>query len=488
MKPVRAGARPTPADPRRLTGDLRRPAVICNFTLLIVASLACTTVTTALRGTPTPLPSATPTLTLTASATFTASPTAPPTATGTATPFPTLTLQPSPTLPQVTNTPDAARTRQHLRIFERLWSTVNTRYVYPDFNGHDWQAVGEEYRARVETGLTDEDFYLVMGEMIASLEDEHSGFESPDEVAESERALAGDNDYAGIGVIITAHPEKGYASVVVTFENSPARQAGLQPHDRILAVDGLSLLGADGQLHTERVRGQVGSEVTLAVQTPGGPLREVRLQRAQITGAVPIDHWLVPGTRIAYFLIPTLFDETIADQVRTALDALGRQGALEGVILDNRQNDGGATSEGEELLGLFTQGVVGVFRGRASERAVHIFASDVAGSQTVPLAVLVGPGTVSYGEISSGVLQDLGRAIIVGETTLGNVEVLWPFDFEGGSRAWIAVERFDPAVSHADWEATGIVPDIVAPAEWDEIRGADDPGVQAAVEALQNSS
>ncbi|MBI3760395.1 MAG: hypothetical protein HY260_00845, partial [Chloroflexi bacterium] len=76
---------------------------------------------------------------------------------------------------------------------------------------------------------------------------------------------------------------------------------------------------------------------------------------------------------------------------------------------------------------------------------------------------------------------------IVGETTLGNVEVLWPFDFEDGSRAWIAMERFDPANSHDNWEVTGIVPDVMAPAEWDEVSGTDDPGVQAAVRVLQGT-
>jgi carboxyl-terminal processing protease len=209
------------------------------------------------------------------------------------------------------------------------------------------------------------------------------------------------------------------------------------------------------------------------------------MMRAQINGAVPIDYWLVPGTRIGYILIPTLFDETITEQVEQALQAMSAEGNLQGLILDNRQNDGGATSEGEELLGLFTQGIVGSFRSRTNTRGVHIIPNDVAGSQAVPLAVLVGPGTVSYGEISSGILQDQGRATLVGETTLGNVEVLWPFDFEGGSRAWIAVERFEPSVSRADWETTGIVPDADAPAEWDEISGTDDPGLQAAVEALQ---
>ena len=105
------------------------------------------------------------------------------------------------------------------------------------------------------------------------------------------------------GVILAGHVHKGYGSVVVTFRNSPAELAGLKPHDRVLAVDGLSLLGADGRLHTDMLRGAAGTPLTLTIQTPGEEQREVQLVRAQIRGAVPIDYWLVPGTRIAYILI-----------------------------------------------------------------------------------------------------------------------------------------------------------------------------------------
>jgi carboxyl-terminal processing protease len=464
-----------------------------HLILLVLSSLACSTLSSALLASPTSLPSPTATVTATALPSATASlvpsPTIQPspTDTPTRTPFPTLTAAPTFTLPAVTDTPDPSHTQAHLRIFQRLWDTVNTRYVYTDFNGHDWKAIGDKYRAIVQADQTDDDFYLSMNDMLVELGDEHSGFESPELAAEGDRALAGENDYAGIGVLLAPVPEKGYATIIVPFKNGPAALAGLKSHDRILAVDGLSLLGADGWLHTEMLRGPAGAPVTLTVQTPGEEQRDVVLARAQITGSVPIDYWLVPGTRIAYILIPTFYDDTISDQIEHALRELAADGPLAGVILDNRVNDGGAIFEGEDVLGLFTGGLVGHFRSRTESRAVRIHPRDVAGSQTVPLAVLVGPGSVSYGEISSGILKDQGRATIVGETTLGNVEVLWAFDFDDGSRAWIAVERFDPINTTDDWEQTGIVPDIVAPAEWDEISGTNDPGLQAAVKALQGS-
>jgi carboxyl-terminal processing protease len=99
--------------------------------------------------------------------------------------------------------------------------------------------------------------------------------------------------------------------------------------------------------------------------------------------------------------------------------------------------------------------------------------------------VLVGPNTVSFGEIFSGILKDQGRATLIGETTEGNVEILWGYNFEDGSRAWIAHDTFEP-VNHPewDWEHDGIIVDIEVPADWDEFTFQTDPAIQAALEHL----
>jgi carboxyl-terminal processing protease len=99
----------------------------------------------------------------------------------------------------------------------------------------------------------------------------------------------------------------------------------------------------------------------------------------------------------------------------------------------------------------------------------------------VPLAVLIGPETISFGEVLAGVLQDQGRALLIGEPTEGNIETLWGYDFPDGSRAWIAHDTFRPANQPgADWEASGIQPDQLVPANWDEFTPETDPAVQAA--------
>ena len=184
---------------------------------------------------------------------------------------------------------------------------------------------------------------------------------------------------------------------------------------------------------------------------------------------------------IGYIFIPSFFDETIPDQIKQALNNFG---PLDGLILDNRMNGGGSSNVVEPIFSLFTSGTVGNFVSRTGKRPLTIDAHPVQNSDTVPLVVLVGKDTVSFGEIFSGSLQDNGRAKLVGETTLGNVEILHGYDFEDGSLMWIAQERFDPAVSHADWEKTGIIPDVQADADWDTFTLDTDPSVAAAVKLL----
>jgi hypothetical protein len=115
-----------------------------------------------------------------------------------------------------------------------LWTTINDQYLYPDFNGQDWDAVYTEVRQQVEAGLSNQDFYLAMAEMVDRLGDDHSVYLSPEEVAAEDAEYAGNLNYVGIGILITAVPENGSGVILVVFPGSPAEQAGLQPRDNIL--------------------------------------------------------------------------------------------------------------------------------------------------------------------------------------------------------------------------------------------------------------
>jgi carboxyl-terminal processing protease len=330
-----------------------------------------------------------------------------------------------------------------------------------------------------------------MDEMIFRLGDDHSAYLSPEQVREEDAEFAGENDYVGIGVLTNLVPERERVVILLVFPGSPAEGAGLASHDSILAVDGKPIVDEAG-FHREYLRGPEGSTIDVTVQTPGEAPRQVTITRQRVTGSVPVPNEVLTtseGKRIGYILLATFADDTVDDQLGDALRALTADAPLDGLILDNRQNGGGADVVARGALSYFTRGVVGHFVNRGQEqRALNVTGVDVNGSSNLPLVVLVGPNTVSFGEIYSGVLRDMGRATIIGETTGGNVELLRGYDFEDGSRAWIAHENFQPN-NHPeqDWEETGIVPDLMVPSNWDEVTLLTDPAIQAALDFLGGS-
>ena len=413
-----------------------------------------------------------------------------PTDTLTPTPEPSVTPTFTPTqteTPQATVTPTLTALPRSLQmsVFEDLWRVIDGTYVYPDFNGVDWDAVHTEFRQRIDAGLDNAGFYEAMSEMVTRLGDNHSFYLSPEAVAEDEAEFAGQNDYAGIGVYVSAVPERSRAVILAVFRGSPAETAGLQPRDAIISVDGTPILDEDGFLRNI-VRGPVGTSITILVQTPGEEPREVVVTRQRITGETPVTYSVITspeGLRIGYILMVTFADATVDDQVEAALRAMTAEGPLDGLVLDNRMNSGGSSEVVTPILEYFTQGVLGYYVSRDDERPLTIHPNDINGSQTVPLVVLVGLGSASYGEVFPGVLQDSGRAHVIGVTTDGNVEVLWGYDFDDGSQVWIASETFRP-YNHPEqnWEASGIIPDETVPGDFDENTLENDPPVIAAMD------
>ena len=450
------------------------------FGLLILSVLACNFVTQMVYP-PTATPTATQTATVTASSTPTPTPLVPAFIPPECATTPLATVPPD-VLAQVTPEFQVSEIPQgeQLSILRQLGNLVQDVYVYPDYNGKDWNEIESRYRGKIEAGLDTQSFYNEMSAMITELGDEHSFFLSPMEVAEAQAELRGDVEFVGVGIYGEPDFARERLIVVSTYPGSPAEYAGIQDHDTILFVDKQPIKEELGNL----LRGPQCSALVLTVQSPGEAPRDVMLIRYAIQGNVPVDARLVTttdGSKIVYIFIPSFFDETLPEQIENALNAFG---PLDGLILDLRMNGGGSSSVTYPILEYFINGRLGQFVSRDSARALEIEANEIQNSQTVPLIVMVSKDTVSFGEIFAGVMKDAGRAKIVGETSLGNVEVLRGFDFEDGSQVWLAAETFHSAFSNTNWEETGIIPDVQAYAAWDSFYFDTDPSIAAAIELL----
>jgi len=410
----------------------------------------------------------------------------------TPTPTPVLEVTLNPLNPHGTPgvTPTPMGSKMQRRIFMDIWETVNKYYLYEDFNGVDWLAMRDKYSTMITQGLTNEEFYRAMDEMIWELGDDHSRYNSPDLVAADNAELSGQHNYVGIGVYISPVQERQGAVVLATFPDSPAELAGLKPRDIILTVDGEPVLDGEGFIKPI-VRGPEGSQALFTVQTPGEPSREILIERRRISGQMRLPSTVLTtpnGKRIGYIFLLGFMDITFVDQTAEALRQMSKDAPPDGLIIDNRENGGGSSNVLEPIMGYFTQGAVGNFVSRTETRPLDLYdTQNINGSQEIPLVILVGRGTVSFGEIFSGALRDLGRAYIIGTTTDGNVETLWGFDFEDGSLLWLAVETFRPLNNpDQNWEETGIIPDETVEGNWEDAGLDTDQPVQAALRYFDN--
>ncbi len=448
------------------------------YGILVLSLLACNTVTQGLNP-PTELPPATETEPFEPTTAPLVPAYVPPECTSVApATVPPQQVVPTQTLEPITEISQGTQ----LQIFDRLTGIIDDVYVYPDFNGNDWEEIKSRYRSMIEAGISTEQFYIEVNNMIVELGDEHSFYLSPLDAQASEAELRGENNYVGVGIYSLPDEERQTFTVISTFPDSPARFAGIQPHDKIIAVDGIPLEVNENT--ASRVRGPQCSAVVLTVQSPNGTPRDLLLYRTAIQGNLTIDQRLVPtsdGSKIGYIFIPSFFDETLPPQIEQALNDFG---PLDGLIIDLRLNGGGSSSVVDPILEWFTDGNLGEFVSRTSSRPLDVNGESIHNSQDVPLILIVSEDTVSYGEIFAAVLKDSGRAQVVGETSLGNVEVLHGYDFDDDSQLWIASETFYSATSNTNFEETGIVPDIFAYAEWDTITFETDPSITAALELL----
>jgi carboxyl-terminal processing protease len=457
----------------------KRWLVFLILLVLLVPACSIFSLTTSSPSDLTLEPTGTPVLVATATETVPATQVSePPTAAAApaASPVPTFTAPAGP--------PPAPSPLQD-KLLDEIWQTINDKYLYRDFNGLDWNAVHTEYAQRVAAGLTDDQFYQAIYEMIQRLGDNHSTFFSPTQAKQMDEQFAGQYDYAGIGVVQSPDPERKLLTVVLVFPGSPAEQVGIQPHDNILAVDGQSVYDEQGN-RLNLLRGPVGTTIQVTIQTPGQPSRVISVTRQQVNAEMPVPHQVYTtstGKRVGYLLLPTFNEGGISALAGQAITEMSANGPLDGLIVDNRHNTGGTSQEMLNTLSYFVSGPAGYFVNKETKDTVSAAGVDIAGSQKIPLVVLMGKNTVSFGEVFSGILKDLERAYLIGEPTEGNVELLSIFNFSDGSRAWIATGTFRP-FNHPDqvWEKVGVQPDLIAASQWDQVTQDSDPVIQAALQ------
>lgn len=430
---------------------------------------------------PTPLPS------LTVAASPTSRPTraaSTPTVHVAPTHTPTVEAPPSPSAIAASETPSGTplSIQERLDLLHEVWGTVNDTYLYADFRGTDWDNARDRYEPRVRASASDAEVYALLSEMVAELGDDHSRFMAPEAARSEDAQQRGSADYVGIGII--SSPGDRSIMVIYVFPGSPAERAGIMRRDRITHVDGFPF--ENPRTDPSRIRGAEGTTVRLTVTSPGRQPREIEVVRERISGGVvPSSRRLDTDPTTGYVIIPDLWTGDMDAQVDRELERLlDGQPPLTGLIIDIRGNGGGYRSVLEHVLGNFVSGDIGSFYDKNGtypfEVPGRVLQQRLA---PIPVAVLTDGGTESYAEVLAAALQYRGRAVVVGRATAGNTETIYRYDFDDGSRLWVAQQGFR-LPNGTELEARGLLPDEPVAEDWTAYPESDDPDIRRALEAL----
>lgn len=290
----------------------------------------------------------------------------------------------------------------------------------------------EEVVNRIERHFVDEidveDLYdAALESVVQSLNDPNSALlQAPDW---EDMQIRTRGEYGGVGLEVVQRDS--FVTVVAPVPGGPGYRAGLRPGDRIVAVEGQSVVGWSTDEVADILRGEPGTSVRMGVRRHGVErIIPYELTRAVIQlSAVPFAVMLEGG--VGYVPVE-VFNGTTTAEVSAKVDSLMAEG-MESLILDLRRNRGGLLLEGVGLSDMFLDAGSSIVevRGRAAP-VEHYRAGSDQEHAGMPVVVLVSYGSASASEIVAGALQDHDRALLIGAPTFGKGSVQSLFPVSGG--------------------------------------------------------
>jgi carboxyl-terminal processing protease len=290
------------------------------------------------------------------------------------------------------------------------------------------------------------------------LDDPFTRFLEPEKYRSLQVSTSG--ELIGVGLQIALN-SRGGLEVITPIENSPAEKAGLKPRDRILKIEGLSTENLTLDEAATRLRGPLGSVVTVLIGREGEKDIEVILVRDRITlNPVVSDLRLSSqGDKIGYLRL-SQFNANAVTELAQAISILEKKGAS-AYILDLRNNPGGLLQAGIEISRLWLESGTIVYT--ANRQGIQGTYEAFGPALTKdPLVILVNQGTASASEILAGALQDNHRGQLVGETTFGKGLIQSLFELSDGSGLAVTIAKYETP-NHRDINKLGIKPDQIIP-------------------------
>lgn len=317
---------------------------------------------------------------------------------------------------------------------------------------------------------------------IKGLDDPYTEYMTKEEMEEFTQDVMG--NFTGIGIYLTKDTDKNAVVVISPIKDTPAHKAGILPGDIITKVDGISYTGEQLTEASNKIRGEIGSKVTLEI------LRDNKTLTFEITrDNIKINH--VEGKmlegNIGYIEFNS-FDEGCSEEFKTKLEELKKQN-ITSLIIDIRNNGGGLVDEALDIADYIVEKDKNLLITVDKKQNEEIAKSKKEPIINVPVVILMNESSASASEILAGALKDNGKATIVGEKSYGKGVIQELLTLTDGSGLKITTnEYFTPNRNKIN--KVGITPDVEV--ELDEsikdqlvIEEKDDTQLQKAIEILK---
>lgn len=254
--------------------------------------------------------------------------------------------------------------------------------------------------------------------------DPYTEFIPGDEMADFQTMLTG--KYAGVGALI--RQKDGWVEISEPYKGTPSDKAGLRAGDRLVAIDEISLKGATSERVSSLLRGEPGTSFRLKYSPLADTtqVREVVIKREVISQpSVPYFAFVRPG--VGYIRFDSFTSESAKD-VRQAIENLRKEGELKSLILDLRNNGGGDVGEAVKIASFFVPRATEIVSMKGKVKSSDMsYKTKVAPTEPeLPLAILMSSVSASSSEIVAGAMQDLDRAVIIGQRSYGKGLVQTP--------------------------------------------------------------
>ncbi len=291
--------------------------------------------------------------------------------------------------------------------------------------------------------------------MLASL-DPHSSYMNSEQFEDMSVQTRG--EFGGLGIEVTL--ENGVVKVVSPFDGTPAAKAGLMTNDLIVKIDGTDVQGITLNEAVDKMRGAVGTPITLTIARQGREAFDVKVVRDVIK--IESVRSNIEANDVGYIRITSFSEQTEPGIEKALTDLTAKLGSTnKGFIIDMRNNPGGLLTGAIAVSDAFLErGEVVSTRGRNADETQRFNAQkgDLASGKKI--VILINGGSASASEIVAGALQDHKRATIIGTRSFGkgSVQTIVPLGNDGAMR--LTTQRYYTPAGRSI-QAKGIDADII---------------------------